>query len=137
MTTRLRLGSLALVLAIAALSLVATVGNNALASGASAANEHRWRESEADARKAMTWMPWSSDPWQMAGEAQLAQHRIAEARRSFRKAISKDRRDWELWVDLALASPQPARRQAALVALRLNPLSPEINLSRPLLGLGP
>jgi hypothetical protein len=137
MTTRFRVGALALVVVISALMLVATVGNNALASGASAANEHRWRDSEADARKAMTWMPWSSDPWQMAGEAQLAQHRLAEARRSFRKAISKDRSDWELWVDLALASPQPERRQAALVALRLDPLSPEIALSRKLLGLGP
>src|ERR671936_1076083 len=125
MTTPLRLGSLALVLVIAALSLVTTDGNNALASGASAANDHRWRESEADARKAMTWMPWSSDPWQMAGEAQLAQHRLAEARRSFRKAIRKDRGDWELWIDLALASPQPERKRDALVALRLNPLSPE------------
>ena len=74
---------------------------------------------------------------ELAGEAQLAQHRLVEARRSFRKAISKDRRDWELWIDLALASPQPERKRDALVALRLNPLSPEINLSRPLLGLGP
>jgi Flp pilus assembly protein TadD len=82
-------------------------------------------------------MPWSSDPWQMVGEAQLAQGRRAAARASFRKAITKDRRDWELWVDLALASPQPDRRRAALVALRLNPLSPEIAQSRPLLGLGP
>jgi hypothetical protein len=137
MGTRFRVGALALVVVISALTLVATVGNNALASGAAAAHAHRWRDSEADARKAMTWMPWSSDPWQMAGEAQLAQHRRAEARASFRKAISKDRGDWELWVDLALASPQPERRRAALIALRLNPLSPEIAQSRQLLGLGP
>jgi O-antigen ligase len=137
MSTRVRAGTLALVLAISALTIVATVGNNALATGASAADEHRWRDSEAEARKAMGWMPWSSDPWQMVGEAQLARGRRAAARASFRKAISKDRRDWELWVDLALASPQPARRRAALVALRLNPLSPEIAQSRQLLGLGP
>jgi len=73
----------------------------------------------------------------MVGEAQLAQRRPAQARASFRKAIGKDPHDWELWVDLALASPQPARRRAALVALDLNPLSPEIAQSRPLLGLGP
>ena len=137
MSPRLRTGALAAVLVISALTLVATVGNNALAAGASAATAHRWRDSERDARKAMSWMPWSSDPWQMAGEAELAQHRAAAARASFRKAIAKDRSDWELWVDLALASPQPARRRAALVALRLNPLSPEIAASRPLLGLAP
>jgi O-Antigen ligase len=137
MSTRLRAGGLVLVLVISALTLVAIVGNNALAAGASAADAHRWRDSEADARKARRWMPWSSDPWQMVGEAQLAQGSRAAARASFRKAISKDRRDWELWVDLALASPQPARRRAALVALRLNPLSPEIAQSRQLLGLGP
>jgi Flp pilus assembly protein TadD len=73
----------------------------------------------------------------MAGEAQLAQKQLREARKSFRTAISKDPHDWELWVDLALASPQPARRQAALAALRLNPLSPEIAASHPLLGLHP
>ena len=137
MSPRLRAGALAVVLVISALTLVATVGNNALAAGASAATAHRWRDSERDARKAMSWMPWSSDPWQMAGEAELAQHNAAAARASFRKAIAKDRSDWELWVDLALASPQPARRRAALVALRLNPLSPEIAASRPLLGLAP
>src|SRR5439155_13340329 len=90
MSTRFRAGTLALLLVIAALTLVATVGNNALASGPSAANARRWRDSEADARKAMRWMPWSSDPWQMAGEAQLARNRRADARASFRKAIAKD-----------------------------------------------
>jgi hypothetical protein len=137
MSRRFRAGVLALVLGVMALTIVASVGNNALAAGASAADAHRWRDSEAEARKAMRWMPWSSDPWQMVGEAQLARGRRAAARASFRKAISKDRRDWELWIDLALASPQPDRRRAALVALRLNPLSPEIAQSRPLLGLGP
>jgi hypothetical protein len=137
MSTHVRAGTLVLVLAISALTIVAIVGNSALAAGASAADAHRWRDSEAEARKAMSWMPWSSDPWQMVGEAQLARGRRAAARASFRKAISKDGRDWELWVDLALASPQPDRRRAALVALRLNPLSPEIAQSQPLLGLGP
>jgi hypothetical protein len=137
MSVRVRAGALAIVVVVSALTLVAIVGNNALAAGADAAEAHRWPDSEADARKAMRWMPWSSDPWQMAGEAQLAQHRLAAARASFHKAISKDRADWELWVDLALASPQPERRRAALVALHLNPLSPEIAASRQLLGLGP
>jgi Flp pilus assembly protein TadD len=82
-------------------------------------------------------MPWSSDPWQMAGEAQLAQHRPAQARVSFRNAIDKDPHDWELWVDLALATPLPARRSVAVIALRLDPLSPEIAQSRALLGLAP
>ena len=136
-TTPLRAGALALALTVSTAMLVAVVGNNPLAAGASAARAHKWRDSEAHARKAMRWMPWSSDPWQMVGEAQLAQRRPAQARASFRKAIGKDPHDWELWVDLALASPQPARRRAALVALDLNPLSPEIAQSRPLLGLGP
>jgi Flp pilus assembly protein TadD len=113
------------------------MGNNALANGASARNAHRWRDSESDAKKAMRWARWSSDPWQLAGEAQLAQNRLEDARKSFRTAISKDPHDWELWVELALASPQPARRRAALVALHLNPLSPEIAASHPLLGLEP
>ncbi len=137
LTTWVRIGALALVVVVSALALVGAMGNNALAKGAAARDDHRWRDSEAQAKKAMRWARWSSDPWQMAGEAQLAQRHLGQARKSFRTAISKDPHDWELWVDLALASPQPARRQAALTALRLNPLSPEIAASHPLLGLGP
>jgi hypothetical protein len=137
LTTTVRIGALSLVVVVSALALIGAMGNNALAKGATARDDQHWRESEVQAKKAMRWARWSSDPWQMAGEAQLAQKHLEQARKSFRTAISKDPHDWELWVDLALASPQPARRQAALTALRLNPLSPEIAASHPLLGLGP
>jgi hypothetical protein len=137
LTAPVRIGALALVVVVSAFALIGAMGNNALAKGAAARDDHRWQDSEAQAKKAMRWARWSSDPWQMAGEAQLAQKQLREARKSFRTAISKDPHDWELWVDLALASPQPARRQAALAALRLNPLSPEIAASHPLLGLHP
>jgi O-antigen ligase/polysaccharide polymerase Wzy-like membrane protein len=137
LTTPVRVAGLAVVIVVSAFALIGAMGNNALAKGAAARDDQRWRDSEAQAKKAMRWARWSSDPWQMAGEAQLAQKHRAQARRSFRTAISKDPHDWELWVDLALASPQPARRRAALTALRLNPLSPEIAASHPLLGLGP
>jgi O-antigen ligase len=137
LTTPAKVAGIALVLCLSGAALVGQMGNNALADGAAAASAHRWPQSEADAQNAMRWARWSSDPWQMAGEAQLARHRLRQARRSFRTAIRKDPRDWELWIDLALASSQPERRRAALVALRLNPLSPEIAASHPLLGLGP
>jgi len=47
-------------------------------------------------------------------------------RASFRKAITKDHRDWTLWFELAQASRGRERADALHEASRLNPRSPEI-----------
>ena len=85
-----------------------------------------WTQAEADARSASHWLPWSTDPWRRLGEAQLAQGRLAAARASFRKGLSKDDGDWSLWLDLARASTGKAQAAALAHASRLNPRSPEI-----------
>ena len=54
---------------------------------------------------------------------------------NFWKALAHDRNDYLTWLHLALASRGSARTAAAREALRLNPLSPEINSLRPYLGL--
>jgi O-antigen ligase len=83
-------------------------------------------EAKEQARKARRWAPWSSEPWQRLGEAQLAAGELAPARDSFRKAIAKEPTDWQLWFHLAEASSGAARRTALAEANRLNPLSPEL-----------
>jgi hypothetical protein len=122
-------------LALAAGAFVGAIGNEEVAAARDAVGAGKWTEAESHARKAMPWMPWSSDPWQFAGEAQLARGELAPARATLRTAIGKDPNDWELWLDLALASKGPARRDAAAHALRLNPLGRELAGLRELLGV--
>jgi len=130
-----RVGAIALTLAAVGFAFVGLVGNMALSDSGSAALAEDWPKAEAQARKAIAWAPWSSQGWEALGEAQLQQGKLAEARASFRRAIAKDPHDWNLWLDLAFASTGEGRRRAALVAYRLNPLSPEIAQVAPALGL--
>jgi hypothetical protein len=130
---RSRIALVGLPLVLAAVAFVGVNGNGALANAREEANAGHWSASEAEADKARPWMPWSSDPWQMAGEAQLARGDRAAARRSFLTAIDKDPNDSELWQGLAYASRGPARREAVVHALRLNPRDAElIRLARSL-----
>jgi hypothetical protein len=134
MGPKLRYGLLAGTLALAAVAFVGLVGNMALAQSADAAQAGNWSNAEAKARRAATWAPWSPEPWQRIGQAQLARGELADARASFRTAIGKDDGDWELWFDLARASLGQAQLHALAQAQRLNPLSPEIAQLRKELG---
>ena len=80
-------------------------------------------------------MPWSSIGWERLGDAQYQAGHLADARVSYAKAISKDSRNWQLWLDLALANTGTARHDDATRALALNPLSPEIACIAPSLNL--
>jgi Flp pilus assembly protein TadD len=68
-------------------------------------------------------MPWSPRPWEALGLAQRAAGALPAARRSFRKAISMDDGDWQLWYDLASVSTGTAERQALRRAVELFPRS--------------
>jgi O-antigen ligase len=132
-----RLGGVAAVLATAAFAFVTLIGNSASSASSTAAQSGNWRKAESEARRASTWLPWSSDPWRLLGEAQYGRRNLVDARRSFRKAIADDRREWTLWFELALASDGRARRLALAEASRLNPRSPEIASFRTSLGSKP
>jgi hypothetical protein len=125
-TGHARVAALAVVVALSAFAFVALVGNSALAA-ADAAVRNDPEQAEAEARKAMRWAPWSSEPWRMLAKAQFAAGDAAGARRSLRKAIAKEPRDWNLWYELALASDErPAIRKALDEAARLNPRGSQI-----------
>lgn len=121
-----RAAALLLVIPLVALAIVIEVGNSSLARSISAANRGQTRPAERLARRARHWAPWSAEPWQRLGEAQLAAGDLDHARESFDHAIKLDRADWTLWYDLAEASAGPARSAALAQASRLNPLSPEV-----------
>jgi hypothetical protein len=125
--------------AVAAVALVCGVtlaGNRAVALAAQATHAEDWPRAMAQARQARSWQPWSSRPWQILGEGQLQQGRLAVARASFRQGLAKNPGSWQLWLDLALASDARAeKRAAALRAKALNPLSSEIQRVRAALRL--
>jgi hypothetical protein len=95
-----------------------------------------WRTAGLDAHRAAFWLRWSPQPWEQLGEAQLAQGMPGAARVSFRTAIGKDSRNWNMWFDLARASTGKAQTVALAHASKLNPLSPEIAALRSELGIG-
>lgn len=57
----------------------------------------RWAAALNDAGRAHRLAPWSSEPWRLRGEAQLALGRRDEALASFRKALERDPDDVVLW----------------------------------------
>jgi hypothetical protein len=129
-----RCGVLGTALAIAAFGFVFLVGNMFLSRANAAATSGQWAAAAKDAKRASSWLPWSTDPQRQLGEAQLAQGNTKAAQASFHSAIDKDRTDWNLWLDLARASNGKAQAGALAQATRLNPLSPEITELKTELG---
>jgi O-Antigen ligase len=122
----LRVASLALVVPLVAFAFVLQVGNSTLEAAARAADRGETARAEAQARRAKTWLPWSFQPWQIIGEAQLAHGDLGAARRSLRVALAKDSQNWALWLELAEASKGAARRRALDRASVLAPRSTEV-----------
>jgi predicted Zn-dependent protease len=115
-----------LLLSPAAAAIVTQAGNSALAASATAAARGKPAEAERLGHRARRWAPWSSQPWQRIGEAQVAAGDLQAARNSFRHAIRLNDKDWNIWYELAEASAGRQRARALEVAARLNPLSPEV-----------
>jgi O-antigen ligase len=121
-----RVTAVAATVALVAFAFVSMLGNVPLDSAQAAADRGDWAASAADAIKARRWAPWSSEPWRLLGEAQLAQGRIASAGHNFRVAAKKDPESWQVWVDLALATSSTEKRHALAIAERLDPRDPNI-----------
>jgi hypothetical protein len=117
----LRWGGIALVMVAVAFAAIGLVGNSALSRSESARENKDWVRAAGEARRAKSWMPWSPRPWAALGRAELGAGLAADARTSFRKAISIDRGDWQLWYDLATATSGRARRDALRQSTRLFP----------------
>ena len=101
------------------LTLAAYAGNRALEVAAAG--------SDRSARRAARLQPWSAQPWRILGERQLARGEVERARESFREGLERDDGDFELWLDLALASQAAERERALARARELNPLAPDLD----------
>ncbi len=112
--------------ALCGLALFAYAGNRVLAESSAAADRADFPASADRARTARRLQPWSAEPWRLLGEADLALGENAAARRSFRHGLERDPSNWEVWLDLGLASGGTEQRAAWARAASLNPLSPEL-----------
>jgi O-antigen ligase len=121
-----RWGALGAVGILAVFATVALRGNLAQADSIKAAERGDYDAAAGTARTAARWMPWSSEPWRLRGEAQLALGDAQRARTSFREGIEQDPRDWKLWYDLARASRGAVRDAAIEEAAQLNRYSLEV-----------
>ena len=111
---------------LCAVAVFAYAGNRTLGEATAAADRADARLSADRSRAATRLQPWSGEPWRSLGEAQLTLGDTEAARRSFRRGLDRDDGDWELWLDLGLASDGGAQRAAWSRAASLNPLSPEL-----------
>ena len=107
-------------------ALVARAGNRDVAEAAAALERGDTAAAESAARSARTWAPWSHEPWQLLGEAQLAERHDAAARVSLEEAARRAPDEWRTWFDLAIVSTGPRKKAAITRARELNPLSHEI-----------
>ena len=124
--SRVRMTALAITAALGGFVVLTLLGNGAISASSKSTDAGHLSRAESQARRAMTFAPWSAEPWRRLGEAQTVAGNLAAARVSFGKAIGKDPGDWTLWYGLALASRDAERQRALAGGLRLNPLSPEL-----------
>ena len=115
---------------VALAALYGLIGNLAISASQNALASGKLERAVAKARSAEFWAPWSAQPWQVLGDAQLGLRRIGTARETLLTAIGKDPRNELLWLDLARVSS--GREQAAALARahRLNPLDPTVAVLR-------
>ena len=126
----LRYACFGLVLILGVFSLETFVGNRDASASASAVARQSWSKAARDARGAERWLPWSSEPWQLLGDARFGAGDFAGAARAYRKAIAVDPRNWELWFDLGYSTDGKESDAAFARAAALDPRNPEIPRSQ-------
>ena len=119
---RRRAVALALAAPVLALALVTHVGNGAAAASAEAANRDEPERALREAKRAIAWAPWSEEPWQLRGEAELLLDDDAAAQRSFERSLELNPESWVAWLDLAAVTDGAVRARALDRAESLNPL---------------
>jgi hypothetical protein len=111
---------------LSVIAVAGLIGNGALSASARAGGSHQWRQSASEARKAIRWMPWSSEAWWRLALAQAGQGRVVEARSDIRTASAKSPREWRPWLSWVELSTGRVQNRALKEAVQLNPRDPEI-----------
>jgi Flp pilus assembly protein TadD len=66
-------------------------------------------------------MPWSAQPWEALGNAELRAGLLVDAHRSFRKATTVDPGEWSVWSQLAAVTAGAEHRRALQRVAVLDP----------------
>jgi hypothetical protein len=106
-----------------ALDAAALVGSDSLHHAVKSLQSGAWASAARSARTAARWQPWSAEPYDLLGQAQLARGERRAAAESFRQALRLDDQRWQTWYELGLISPGQERRIALEHILTLNPLA--------------
>jgi O-Antigen ligase len=107
----------------AAFATLALVGNASLSRSETAREQGRFEAAAVDARRARALMPWSPAPWEALGRAQLAAGYPSDAAASFRRALSDDQGDWQLWYELSTVTRGRERARSLRRVAELFPRS--------------
>jgi O-Antigen ligase/Tetratricopeptide repeat len=121
LSTPARIPLVAASLILGALAFVGGVGNQALAASADATSRTDFHTAESEARRAMSWAPWSDQGWLDLAAALVGQGRRDEAAAALRTATRKDPVDWVAWRRLADVTIDPERFHALQMSAKLNP----------------
>ena len=121
LSSRWRAALVAGALAMGAIAFVGGVGNEALATSANAAARGDYASAESDARRAMTWAPWSDQGWVELAAALVGQGQRDDAAAALRMATRKDPVDWIAWRRLADQTSGRRRFHALQMSAKLNP----------------
>ena len=123
---KVRYAGVAMLTVVGLFAATALVGNRALDAGTAAAASKDWSRAESEARSARTWLPWSSEPWRLLGDARFGRGDFAAAAAAYRRAIALDPRNWQLWFDLGFSTSGGESAAAFARARLLDPRNPEI-----------
>jgi O-antigen ligase len=111
--------------AVAAISVQR--GNDAVAASEAALFAGRHEQAVASAARGARWAPWTAQAWRLRSDAERALGDLRAARRSSRRAVRRDPRDWTGWYQLARLASGPERADAAARVRALNPLAPTLD----------
>jgi len=112
--------------ALVSLGVIVSLGAASLDKADRALDRGDAATARENARRARRLAPWSAEPWQLLGEAELAAGRVPRAQAHLRRATREDPRSWTAWLALAVATDGVERAAAIGRARELNPLAPEI-----------
>jgi hypothetical protein len=110
-------------LAVAALSAAALVGNEHLHRAVKALEAGSWAKAQRQAHAAAHWQPWSAEPLDLLGQAELGAGQRTAATTAFQHALRLDSRRWQTWYELGSLAQGPQRQTAFEHILELNPLA--------------
>lgn len=111
---------------LGACAIVVHAGNGATADANEQLDHGNAVAAVRAAERARRFRPLAAEPWELLGEAELAEGRGGAARAHLRRATREDPGSWSAWLSLALATTGGERRAALARARSLNPLAPEL-----------